>query len=178
MYRQIIENLQRQSKAFALLGLLLEEEYSQLKNRAPERVTQLEMQIHELVRQITEERQVLRAMVPNRMKPLVAELPEELMASDMVQDIGCVIGLSEEERQLPLAALLSSLLESVDEKEQSTMRQAEKNAELALALMDQNSAMAEYLYSQVTPEEKKETYSAKGRYKASRREATMLNGRL
>lgn len=178
MYRQIIENLQRQSKAFALLGVLLEEEYSQLQNRAPERVTQLEMQVHELVRQISEERQIIRAMVPNRMAALVAELPAELMAPDLVEDIECIIGLSETERRLPLAELLSNLLESVDEKEQGTVRQAEKNAELALALMDQNSAMAEYLYSQVTPEEKKETYSAKGRYKASRREAAMLNGRL
>lgn len=178
MYRQIIENLQRQSKAFTLLGLLLEEEYSQLKNRAPERVTQLEMQVHELVRQITEERQTIRHMAPNRMSALIAELPAELMASDMVQDIEFVTGLSDEQRQLPLAALLNNLLASVDEMEQRTVRQAERNAEFAIALMDQNSVMAEYLYGQITPKEKKETYSARGRYKASKSEASMLNGRL
>ncbi|MFW5733487.1 MAG: flagellar export chaperone FlgN [Oceanidesulfovibrio sp.] len=178
MYRSIIENLQRQDKAFILLDLLLEEEYSQLKNRAPERVTQIEMQVHELVRQITDERQAVRAMAPGRLASLIAELPEGLIASDMVEDIEHVVGLDETEKRMPLAELLNTLLKSVDDKEQKTMRQAEKNAEFALALMDQNSAMAEFLYSQITPEQKKETYSAKGRYKASKREASMLNGRL
>lgn len=178
MYRMIIENLQRQNKAFMLLGLLLEEEYSQLKNRAPERVTQLEMQIHELVRQICDERSAVRKVAPGRLAPLIAELPPELMAANMVEDIENVIGLSDEQKALPLAGLLAMLLDSVDASEQATVRQAEKNAELALALMDQNSAMAEYLYSQITPKEKQQTYSAHGRYKSSKSEAAMLNGRL
>ncbi len=60
MFRVIEENLVRQNKALMLLSLLLEEEFSRLMKSNPQSVSQIELSIQELMRQIVVERASLR----------------------------------------------------------------------------------------------------------------------
>jgi len=63
MIQLIEENLVRQNKALMLLFILLEEEFSRLMQSNPQSVSQIELSIQELMRQIAVERASLRRKV-------------------------------------------------------------------------------------------------------------------
>lgn len=127
--RQIIkESLNRQDKGLALLRELLEEEYGILLSRDTSAVVSLEFSVQELIRQIAVEKSlVIRLLNGKRVKEFALSLPEE------------------ERREI------EKLFASVDNGEQAVSRQASRNAQLSLALLDQSTRNLEALTSQIVP---------------------------
>ena len=160
MHTRIKQNLTRQDKAFMLLKVMLDEEFLLLRNRDPQAVTRVEFSIHELLRQIAEERESLKAMLSGRrVLEYAASLPPELDDPEA------------ESREM------QGLLKAIDAREQDCARQAERNAELVLGLMDQGKSLLDFLHEQVAPK-KKETYSAKGRYTERAQSGNLIRGAL
>lgn len=160
MLRQLKENLSRQEKAMLLLHLLLQEEYSRLKDRDSRGVSPLELSIQELMRQIMRERESLLRMVgklsggkASRMRQLVPLLAEEP------------------------AAEITAMLKRLDDEEQRCARQAARNRQLALALFEQSSKLLNFMHSKLKPV-RVEGYSARGRYASRPGETRLVRGTL
>lgn len=161
MIQRIEENLSRQHKAMELLLVLLEEEFSRLRDRRAREITPVELSIQELMRQLAHERLSLRAMV-QALDPSAKRVREVLPVMD-------------EER----AARIAELAGEMEETEQRCGIQANKNQQLALALFDQSTKLLGYMHKQISPDEDKNGYSAKGRYsRSTNRQAAILHGRL
>ena len=159
MIRYITENLARQSKAFQLLKLLLEEEYSRLMERKPQSVSRIEMPIQELMRQLAGERITLKRLMNEA-------APEGVRLRDLPGLLG---GEAGEDATVWLA--------EIDELEQECSRQAGKNQHLAMGLLDQSRGMLEFLHKKVQPKSEN-TYSARGRFSKSSAGPKLLSGRL
>ncbi len=129
MNQIIHESLIRQERALALLRELLEEEYGILLTRDTKGVISLEFSIQELIRQIAVEKSlVIRLLNGRRVMQYASSLPPE----------ECEI--------------ISQLFQSVDDGEQAVSRQASRNAQLSLALLDQSTRNLQALTSQVAPQ--------------------------
>lgn len=155
MFTIISQSLHRQSKALALLFELLQEEYFSIMERRTESVVALEFSLQELIRQIAVEKScVIRALDGRRVLKFAESLPEEQ------------------------ADELRNIFAEVDRGEQRAARQASRNAQLSLALLDQSTRNLRHLTSQVTPPDA-EIYGAQGtlRYKAHP-DAAIISGRL
>lgn len=159
MTRRIEEILARQERALLLLKELLGEEFSHLTERNPRAVSQLELSIQELLRQIANERGALKRAVKS-VSP-IAERVRDLFAS-----------LAAPERMR-----LTAMLESMDRTEQACAVQAAKNQELALGLHDQSKSLLDFLHKEIQPVST-DAYSAKGRYAQPAAQASFLRGRL
>lgn len=128
MYQRIRESLNRQDKALCLLRDLLEEEYGILLGRDTKAIASLEFSIQELIRQIAVEKAlVIRSLNGKRVMEFAQTLPEENSKQ------------------------LEALFQAVDAGEQIVSRQASKNAQLSLALLDQSTQTLQALTSQVVP---------------------------
>lgn len=154
MYTETHQNLHRQEKALEVLETLLGEEFAELRERKPESITAIEFSVHELMRQIANER---------------TELKNTLGGQRLVD----VIQILSEEEQTELNGMLAR----IDVLEKRCSRQASMNAELALALHDQSQALLNHLQSQIQPR-KHATYGKTGSYTQSRPEAVLIHGRL
>ena len=127
MYEYIKRNLVRQDKGFQVLGMLLGEEFAQLRERDPQAVTATEFSIHELLRQLAVEREEVRELLGgDKLVKYAERLPKKT------------------------ATELMGLAETVSRREQKSIRQAERNADLAFALLDQSKAMLTFLHDKVT----------------------------
>ncbi|MCG8530167.1 MAG: flagellar protein FlgN [Desulfovibrionales bacterium] len=154
MYTETRQNLHRQEKALEVLQGLLTEEFAELRERKPESITALEFSIHELMRQIANERSDLKeSLGGKRLKEVLPLLTEEQQET------------------------LNALLVRIDSLEKRCSRQAAMNAELALALHDQSQALLSHIQTQIQPR-KNVTYGKTGAYTQSRPEAVLLHGRL
>lgn len=127
--RQIInESLIRQNKALSLLRELLEEEYGILLSRDTNGVVSLEFSIQELIRQIAVEKSlVIRLLNGQKVMKFAQSLPDDQRKS------------------------IEELFQQIDDSEQSVSRQASRNAQLSLALLDQSTRNLQALTSQVVP---------------------------
>ncbi|MFV0423626.1 flagellar export chaperone FlgN [Oleidesulfovibrio sp.] len=154
MTGNLLGNLVRQKGALEYLELLLEEEFSHLRERHPDEVSRTEMMIHELVRQVADERLALKeSMNGVRLLDYCDSLDDEV------------------------ARPVIELLQRIDDLEQVCSRAASRNAELALALMDQSQKMLEFMHERIQPETRT-TYGGRGRYTTHRPQAALLSGRL
>ena len=154
MYEIIRANLDRQGKGLVLLHSLLDEEFSLLMARKTSEIMTLELSIHELVRQLADEKhQVKRLLGEGFVRDYAAMLPED--------------------RQSELLALW----DAVDREEQRCSRQASQNAELSLALLDQSKEMLTFLHKRIQPQTPS-TYARNGAYFNRRPEAALISGRL
>ena len=154
MYDLIRGNLTRQFKALELLQSLLQEEFDLLSARDTDGVTTLEFSIHELLRQIAVERVDLKkTMQETRLLEYADMLPED----DGVE--------------------IRRLYSLIDALEQHCSRQASRNAELSLALLDQSQSLLVFLHEQITTR-RENTYAANGRYRMERPSAALITGRL
>ncbi len=157
--RYIQENLSRQVQALRGLLALLEEEFALLRESRSQDVTQLELSLQELMRQIMSERLGLRRLIrevdPNssRLSHIADFLPPEIR-----------------EASAQLARLM-------DATEQRCAIQAEQNRVLALALHDQSTALLGYLHEQIVPRQGN-TYGAGGRMARQSIEPQLLRGRF
>ena len=155
MYEIIIASLTRQDKALAVLFELLEEEYRLLMKRDTDAVAANEFSVQELIRQLVMEKHiVIRALGGIRASQYAETLPEE--------------------QARPLLELLSR----IDHSEQNTSRNASRNAQLVLALLDQSSRNLKKFTEKAAPK----TSFVYGRRGAMRTvahsEASLLSGRL
>ena len=153
-YAQIHDNLVRQWKGFELLYSLMEEEFSLLCKGDTDAISSLEFSVHELLRQLGVERNEIKTAMQGTRLGEYSEM------------------LSQEE-----GGAIRALLVSIDAAEQKAARQASHNAELSLALLDQNHALMTYLHDQVVPKPQL-TYGAKGLFRESRPQAALISGRL
>ncbi|BCS86813.1 flagellar export chaperone FlgN [Pseudodesulfovibrio sediminis] len=159
MIRLIEENLVRQNKAVMLLSILLEEEFSRLMNLKPQSVSQIELSIQELMRQIAAERVSLRTMV-GQMSAGSLRLAEiyPLLEPDVVE-------------------ALKGLVIMMDDTEQKCAMQAAKNNEMATALFDQSKGLLNYMHNQIKPKNTN-AYGRTGRFAKAPSDARLLTGRL
>ena len=154
MYDLIQGNLTRQFKALELLKSLLEEEFGFLVERDTDSVSNLEFSIHELLRQIVVERVELKnTMQETKLLEYADMLPEDEGAD------------------------VRKMFHLIDALEQHCSKQAARNAELSLALLDQSQALLVFLHEQISPRQEN-TYSARGRYREERPSAALITGRL
>lgn len=155
MYQIIQESLFRQDKALNLLRDLLEEEYAILLGRDTKKVASLEFSIQELIRQLAVEKSlVIRCLGGKR----VLEFAD---------------GLLPEQK-----ARLNELFEAVDDGEQRVSRQASRNAQLSLALLDQSTHTLQALTTQVVPS-LSGVYSRNGDMRhVAHPQAALISGRL
>lgn len=155
MYQRIHESLQRQSKGLELLRDLLEEEYEILLGRDTNTVASLEFSIQELIRQLAVEKSlVIRSLNGKRVMEFAQTLPE----ADSVK--------------------LQELFKAVDDGEQKVSRQASRNAQLSLALLDQSTHTLKGLTSQVVPP-LSGVYGRRGDMRSQAHpQAALISGRL
>lgn len=155
MYQRIYESLSRQERALALLRDLLQEEYEILLGRDTNTVVALEFSIQELIRQLAVEKAlVIRSLAGQRVMEYAKTLAEE--EGDAIK-------------------LLFTL---IDEGEQAVARQASRNAQLSLALLDQSTHTLKALTSQVVPP-KSGVYSRNGGIRHEMHpQAALISGRL
>ena len=160
MYASLHASLHRQAKALELLCQLLEEEYGILLSRRADDVAGLEFSIQELIRQLAVEKvTVITAMNGVRVTDYAAEL--------------CAAPGREAE-----GVALHDLVRAVDKAAQRASRQASRNSQLALALLDQSSRSLQALTRQALPVPA-DTYGRKGGMRArAHPQAAFISGRL
>jgi hypothetical protein len=154
MYDIIYRNLDRQSRGFALLHQLLREEYDLIRVRQAEDVVALEFSIHELLRQLAVERQEARS----------------LLGGGRVVDYAAMLDAAQGEPLLELRRI-------IDDYEQVCARQATRNCELSLALLDMSKELADFLHARLVPPART-AYSREGVYTHGSPEAMLISGRL
>ena len=154
MHNIIYESLSRQDKALCLLRDLLEEEYTCLLKRDTDAVVSLEFSIQELIRQLAVEKtSVIRGLGGMRAMEYATALPEDM------------------------GAVLRETLLQIDASEQAVARQAARNTNLSLALLDQSSRTLQALTKQAMPP-KAETYGRRGGMRTQHPQAALISGRL
>ena len=154
MYAKIHANLFRQLKGLELLHSLLEEEFACLLERNVEEISALEFSIHELMRQLLNERMEIKGIM-NGVK--VSEYADMLPAED--------------------GAAVHGLMAELLEREQVCSRQAGLNSTLAFGLLDQGQELLDFLYSAAVPKQA-DTYGAKGGMQVNKPRAALISGRL
>lgn len=155
MYDTIIASLNRQDKALGVLFDLLEEEYELLMKRDTGAIAVNEFSIQELIKQLLHEKNtVIRALGGIRASQYAETLPEE--------------------QGKPLMDLLAS----IDKGEQNTSRNASRNAQLCLALLDQNTRNLNKFTEHAVPKTSF-VYGRRGAMRTvARTEAAFVTGRL
>ncbi len=167
MLQRIHDNLFRQHKAMGVLAELLGEEFSLLMNHKPQDVTHLELSIHDLMHQLADERQEVKDMLQGM------KLADYL---DVVVP-GGEVPIEDGAGTMDPRDRVRQLLAAIEATEQDCVRQARKNTELVLALMDQGHNMLTWLHDQIVPK-KSESYSRRGVFANKRTEAALISGRL
>ena len=159
MFRLIEENLVRQNKALILLSVLLEEEFTRLMQSKPQSVSQIELSIQELMRQIAVERGYLRKHVGEVAEGAQRVRDLFLMMEDDVQET------------------FERLLQMLDDTEQKCGVQAAKNNEMAMALFDQSKNLLDFMHNKIKPKNTT-AYAQSGRFAKASCNARLLSGRL
>ena len=154
MYQLILSSLSRQEKGLQLLQKLLEQEYRIICERKLDLVAHAEFSIQELIRQLVVE------------KEFVIGLLKGVPLREYAQ------GLGEEMAQPLLDALMR-----LDAIEQKSSRQAARNSQLSLALLDQNAKSMQTLFKQAVPE-KTLVYGRRGGMRAVASQGALISGRL
>jgi len=159
MFQVIEENLVRQNKAMMLLLILLEEEFTRLMSSKPQSVSQIELSIQELMRQIAIERASLRRKVGKLVEGAVR-----------VRDLYLIMDDDTREN-------FQTMIKMLDDTEQKCGVQASKNNEMAMALFDQSKGLLDFMHDQIKPKNT-HAYAASGRYAQAANSARLLTGRL
>lgn len=155
MFTIICGNLSRQIKALDLLKSLLEEEFALLKLNKIDQITTIELSIHELLRQLANER----------------DSTVRLLGGGKVLDFAQMRPLEEREE-------LERLFAELAKAEKVTTRQSKLNAKVSLALLRQGEGLLKELTTAVAPRSLAK-YSSKGVYsKDDRPDAMLISGRL
>ena len=144
----------RQNKAMDLMYELLTEEFTLLMARDTDAIMTLEFSIHELLRQLASEKEsIIRFLGGGKLHDYAQMLPNDKKMT------------------------ILQLWHEIDKKEQTCSKQASKNTQLSLGLLDQSKELLNYLHERIVPPQRT-AYSRKGVYTQSRPQASMINGRF
>jgi hypothetical protein len=152
-YEHIRGNLVRQGKGMELLLQLLEEEFSLLRENRTDDVVALEFSIHELLRQLADERMAVKNIMQDTRLSEYAEMLEPERCAE-----------------------IKALLKAIDDAEQKSARQASHNTRLSLALLDQSQGLLDYLHERVAPKDAV-IYGREGAFRSRRSVPALLSGR-
>ncbi len=158
--RRIAENLIRQKKGLQLLGNLLQQEFSQLKSREQEDLAGMELSIQELIRQLAAEKVQLQDLLQGRKPPRqnLRQLAESLPGKQ--------------------AGFVQISSRQIQAWEKRCREQARINADLSLALLEQDRELLNFLQQEIR-QDRPEVYSPKGSWsKPTAREPSVLKGSL
>ncbi len=155
MYNRIRSTLNRQLQGLKVLAKLIDEEYDALRQRKTDEVVALEFSIHELVRQLVGEKELtIKLLDGGRILHYADLLPEEQ------------------------GNVLRELYAEIDIYEQKSSRNASRNAQMSLALLDQSQRLMQELHSQIIPKAAP-TYGRYGAMGSNQRpDAALISGRL
>ncbi len=154
MYQRIHDILYRQYQGLQVLTGLLDEEYDLLRTRQTKEVVTLEFAVQELIRQLAQEKTDVR----------------DLLKGGKVIDYAQL--LPEEQGNA-----LRALFKGINDEEQKASRNASRNAQMSLALLDQSQRTMHGLHSQIIPKTTM-TYGRRGVMGAHRPQAALISGRL
>lgn len=154
MYQLVYGSLSRQAKGLELLGTLLREEYQVICDRKMDDVAAYEFSIQELIRQLVNEKEfVLR-----------------LLGGVRVREYAKTLSVEE-------GNALLEMIQCIDRNEQNSSRQANRNTQLSLGLLDQNEKTLQELFKQAVPD-KTVVYGRKGSMRQMSRQGALISGRL
>ena len=157
---RLLASLFRQYEAFKLLHDLLREEHSQMVEKDDsEELAKHELSIQELLRQLAREKEEVHFCVGSHGFP-------ENRVSDILHLF------SEEEREK-----ISWLLDELNRLEQNCNKQAEINADIAMALVEQSNSLLEYFNKQLWPDQG-DVYSKNAKWQHFNSNASILQGKL
>ncbi|HDQ40725.1 MAG TPA: flagellar biosynthesis protein FlgN [Desulfonatronum sp.] len=159
MSQPFSENLNRQKQALALLEQLQDEEFGFLSKGDPQSVSQIEFSIQDLLRQLAVERQELKGQIQalDPALPAMRDLPSLVDQADQ--------------------SMVASLLRDIDQQEQICARKAAQIMETAMALLDQNQALLNFLSAEIKPKNG-HTYSQRGTWRHPDGAGALLHGRM
>ncbi len=154
MFDLIYGSIDRQARALSLLGRLLQEEFQFLCDRNMDEVMRVEFSVHELIRQLANEKDfVKRHLGGGKLKDYIAMLDEE--RAEGLQYVFSIVG----------------------KFEQKCSRQASRNAELSLALLDSATDSVKFMQDQLIPTNT-DSYSRHGSFSKAKKQASIVSGRL
>jgi hypothetical protein len=155
---KILENLRRQLKALKLLYSLQKEEYGLLLGNDKSHLQKNQFAIQRLIKQIQEER-------------------KEFLK--ILEDNWGIKQLKEIDKVLPdsIKNEFNSLIEELKLQDKLCMEQATKNADLAIAHLEQTKDLVKFLYEQIRPKAK-DVYSRYGTLNEKTLGPCIVNGRL
>ena len=158
--QRISNSLFRQHQGLQLLQELLQEEHSQMveKGDSGELATH-ELSIQELLRQLLKEREEVHLGIGNLTSP-----------QNRVSDILHLFPEQEKER-------VSSILEELNKLEAECNKQAEINADIAMALVEQSNNLLEYFNKQLWPQQG-DVYCKDAKWQHFNSNAAILQGKL
>jgi flagellar biosynthesis/type III secretory pathway chaperone len=157
--QHIESNLRRQLEALKVLRFLLEEEFEHLSASGSGRLAENQLAIQELMRQIVFEREDMVRLV-RRVKPKHRRLTQ-------------ILPLVRGDQK----GVLQDWIKRIDEQEKICSKQAEHNADLAMALVEQSQALLDFMQEQVKPQTSN-TYSRKGGWQHAEDRPSLIQGRL
>lgn len=154
MFSILESTLTRQNQAMDLMHGLLQEEFSLLMQRDTDAIMTLEFSIHELLRQLASEKEsIISFLGGGKLRDYAQMLPED---KKMV---------------------ILYLWHQIDKKEQACAKQASRNTQLSLGLLDQSKELLDYLHERMIPPQKT-VYSRKGVYAQPRPQPSLIEGRF
>ncbi|MFW6415542.1 MAG: flagellar export chaperone FlgN [Thermodesulfobacteriota bacterium] len=158
--QRISNSLLRQHQGLLLLYELLCEEHSQMveKDDSGELATH-ELSIQELLRQLLKEREEVHFCISTLGAP-----------ENQVSDILHLFPEKEQER-------VSRTLEELNKLEAKCNKQAEINADIAMALVEQSNSLLQFFNKQLWPEQG-DVYCKDAKWQHFNSNATILQGRL
>jgi len=160
LIQRIANSLFRQYRGLELLYALLGEEYSQmLEKDDSEELATHELSIQELLRQLVREKEEIHFCVGSLSAP-----------ENKVTDILHLFPEKDREE-------LSEILEDLSRLEERCNKQAEVNADIAMALVEQSNNILEYFNKQLWPEQG-DVYSKNAKWQHFNSNAAILQGKL
>ncbi len=155
---RIKKGLCRQIKALSLLHQLQVEEYEILRSSNKTQLSNNQFSIQALLKQILKEREHLKRLLRegwgvDRLSEIQGKLPEGEWEG------------------------LEKLLSTLREMEERCSIQSTRNADLAIAHLEQTRELVQFLYDKIKPKEKF-TYSRYGKFEEKSSGPYIINGRL
>jgi hypothetical protein len=157
--KSIDDNLNRQHKGLRRLLSLLREEYQGLTRTGETELAANQLAIQELMRQLAQEREALAELLPRdipeggRLEAYLLRLPRSKQES------------------------LRTLVADIERQEKLCSEQANRNADLSMALVAQSRQLIEYMQEQVSPAGSG-MYGKNGLKDTARPDGALVQGRL
>ncbi|GAB6162631.1 hypothetical protein JCM12298_17900 [Desulfothermus naphthae] len=157
--KRIVNSLKRQLKALGVLHSLQKQEYKILLKNNKKELSKNQFAIQRLLYQLQKEKQELLDVLEKKFRVTkLSQLPELINSEEQKDE-------------------LKQLIEKIRIKENQCMEQATKNADLAIAYLEQTQDLVNFLYDQIRPKAK-DVYSKYGTLDTKTTGPCIVSGRL